>query len=142
MTDLSSMLRTHPRQPKELAAIERAIAACFSCVQACLTCADACLSEQDPRHLADCIRFDLDCADICKATGSVLLRLGRHDAQPLQAQLAACAQACRTCAEECRRHAMHQHCRLCAEACQACHDACEDMMIAMRHAGESHADQK
>lgn len=140
MHDLAAMLRTHPRQPATLTLLERCAEACFRCAPICMACADACLSEKNADALTECIRLDLDCADICGATGSILLRLGRHGPQPLQAQLAACAQACRTCAEECRKHAeMHAHCRICAEACQECHDACEEMMKGMRHAGESHA---
>ena len=140
MSNLYSVLRSHPQPRPEPSAILRCAEACFTCIQTCLACADACLSEPQVQQLATCIRLDLDCADICKATGSVLLRFGSTGPQPLQAQLAACAQACRSCAEECRRHAaMHEHCRFCAEACDACHAACEDMMKAMRHAGESQA---
>jgi hypothetical protein len=138
MADIASMLRSHPRQPVDMSTIMRCAEACFTCVQTCLSCADACLSEKHVAELTQCIRLDFDCADICRATGAVLLRFGREGPQPMQAQLAACAQACRTCAEECRKHAqMHEHCRICAEACQVCHDACEAVMIGMRHAGES-----
>ena len=138
MQDLQAMLRAHPAQPSELDAIARCVAACMACQQTCLSCADACLSEQHPEMLRPCITLDLDCADICGTTAAVLLRFSRPGPQPLQAQVAACAQACRSCAEECRRHAdMHEHCRICAEACERCHDACEDMLKGMRHAGES-----
>jgi hypothetical protein len=142
MPDVSAMLRTHPRQPTALTAIQRCAETCFQCLQTCLSCADACLAEPQAERLTQCIRLNLDCADACHATGAMLLRFGRSGPQPLQAQVAACAQACRSCGEECRKHAsMHQHCRICAEACEICHDACEDMLKAMRHAGESQASQ-
>ena len=142
MHHASSMLQAHPRQPSEMDAVQRCVEACFAYLQTCLSCADACLAEQHVQKLTQCIRLNLDCADICHATGTVVLRFGRSGPQPLQAQLATCAQACRTCAEECRQHAaMHTHCRICAEMCNACHDACEDMMKAMRHAGESQKSQ-
>jgi hypothetical protein len=132
------MLRTHPQPPPELAAVQRCAEACFTCVQTCLSCADACLAEKTVGHLTQCIRLNLDCADICHATGSVLLRFGHEGPQPTQAQVAACGQACRTCAEECRRHAaLHDHCRICADACETWHEACEDMLKAMRHAGHN-----
>ncbi|MBX6426418.1 MAG: four-helix bundle copper-binding protein [Variibacter sp.] len=132
------MLDTHPHPSSHPADIVRCSEACFACLAACHACADACLSEPKVERLTDCIRLNLDCADVCAATGAVVLRIGRAGPQPLQAQLAACAQACRTCAEECRRHAaMHAHCRICAEACEACYRACEEMMVSMRHAGES-----
>jgi hypothetical protein len=143
MPSVSSMLQSHPSAPPDLPELTRCVEACYSCVQFCLSCADACLSEQNVAGLTQCIRLNLDCADICQSTGAVVLRFGRGGPQPLQAQLAACAQACRSCAEECRRHAnMHTHCRLCAEACQECHDACENAMKAMRHAGLSEADHR
>ena len=138
MQEMQAIFRAHPVRPAELDAIARCVEACFACQQICVSCADACLSEQHIESLRACITLSLDCADICAATGAVLLRLGRPGPQPVQAQVAACAQACRSCAEECGRHAeMHDHCRICAEACHACHDACEDMLKGMRHAGES-----
>lgn len=138
MDEIAAMLRAHPKQPPELDAIERCLQACMVCQVVCLSCADACLSEQQVDTLRACIAVELDCADICGATAAVLLRFNRTGAQPLQAQVAACAQACRSCAQECRKHAdMHEHCRICADACQRCYDACEGMMKGMRHAGES-----
>jgi hypothetical protein len=138
MATVSPMLETHPHPSSHQADIARCADSCFACVESCLACADACLSEPKVERLTACIRFNLDCADICAATGSVVLRIGRIGPQPLQAQLAACVEACRICAQECHRHAdMHAHCRICAQACEACQRACEDMMISMRHAGES-----
>jgi hypothetical protein len=47
----------------------------------------------------------------------------------LEAQLMACAEACRICAAECERHAaMHEHCRVCAAACNACEQACRALL--------------
>ncbi|MEA2934520.1 MAG: hypothetical protein QOD74_1166 [Variibacter sp.] len=143
MPDIASMLRSHPRQSPEADALARAAAAASHCAQICIVCADACLSEKDPRHLAECIRLDLDCAAICEATTAVLLRTGQPGPQPMQALVAACSVACKVCAEECLKHAqMHEHCRICAEACEACHDACEEMLKSMRHAGESEGARK
>jgi hypothetical protein len=141
MLDLAKMLRTHPRPTENLKPTERAADASFLCVQTCLSCADACLAEPNVAMLTQCIRLNLDCAEVGHATGALLLRFGREGPQPLQAQLAACIEACRVCAEECRRHAHHEHCGICAEACEACHDACEDMLRSMRHAGASQASQ-
>jgi hypothetical protein len=141
MLNPSSTLRHHPRPPKDLAPTERCADACFVCVQTCLSCADACLAETAVDKLTQCVRLNLDCAEVCHATGAILLRFGREGPQPLQAQLAACIEACRVCAEECRRHRHHEHCRFCADACEVCHEACEQMLRSMRHAGESQASQ-
>jgi len=45
----------------------------------------------------------------------------------------ACAAMCRSCAEECERHAgMHEHCRVCAEACRRGEHVCNELLEAMK----------
>ena len=152
MTRLDDMLRAYPdhggkassaQAPEraDLDRLARTSEACFACVQICTNCADACLAESNLEKLTQCIRLNLDCAAVCHTTGALLLRrVSRQGPQPLQAQLAACTQACLTCAEECRKHAsMHEHCSICANQCQECHDLCEQMMKSVRHAGEQGA---
>ena len=47
----------------------------------------------------------------------------------IEAQLMACAEACRICASECDAHAaMHEHCRICGVACRACEQACRALL--------------
>jgi hypothetical protein len=82
--------------------------------------------------LRKCIRSDLDCADICEVTGRVLSRHTGYDANLTRAQLQACAQACKSCGDECEGHAeMHEHCRICAEACRRCEQACQAVLAAI-----------
>jgi hypothetical protein len=64
------------------------------CAQTCTACADACLSEDMVAELTKCIRTDLDCADICSATGAVLSRHTGYDANITKAMLEACRVAC------------------------------------------------
>ena len=134
MTHVSSMLETYP---KDLAGVDReklaaCIAACFECAQVCTVCADACLAEDMVAELRTCIRTDLDCADICAATGAVLTRQTGANPTLLRSILEACQAACEVCAEECERHAeMHEHCRICAEACRRCALACADLLASM-----------
>jgi hypothetical protein len=41
----------------------------------------------------------------------------------------ACMTACRSCGDECERHArMHEHCRVCAQACRRCGQACQELI--------------
>jgi hypothetical protein len=130
----SDMLATYP---KDLGGIDRdkltaGIEACFECTQVCSACADACLSEDMVGELTKCIRTDLDCADICETTGRVLSRHTGYDANLSRAMLEACATACKSCGDECERHAgMHEHCRICAEVCRQCEQACRDLMTAL-----------
>jgi hypothetical protein len=83
-------------------------------------------------ELTTCIRTDLDCADLCAATGRVVSRRTGTNADLTRATLTACAAACRVCAEECARHAsMHEHCRICGESCRRCEEACQALLAAL-----------
>jgi Domain of Unknown Function (DUF326) len=133
MSVASDMVKAYPAEinlDRELLA--RCVDACIACAQACTACADACLSKEMIDQLRKCIRSDLDCADICEATGRVLSRHTGYDANLTRAQLLACAQACKSCGEECEGHAeMHEHCRICAEACRRCEQACQEVLAAI-----------
>ncbi|MBU1819886.1 MAG: four-helix bundle copper-binding protein [Bacteroidetes bacterium] len=39
--------------------------ACQECAVACSQCLDACLEEDNVKKMAECIRLDRDCANIC-----------------------------------------------------------------------------
>jgi hypothetical protein len=129
---VNEMLRTHPQASTDADALARCVDECFACAATCTSCADACLGEPVVQELVGCIRRNLDCADVCYATGSVLVRQTAFEAQLARTVLETCAQACRLCAEECERHASHhEHCRVCAEACRRCEQACEDLLSSM-----------
>ena len=53
------------------------IEACVACAQECEHCGDACLSEQDVAKMAECIRLDRDCAEICWAAAAYMSRGSR-----------------------------------------------------------------
>ncbi|ONI92996.1 four-helix bundle copper-binding protein [Saccharothrix sp. ALI-22-I] len=134
MTTAEKMLDTYPADlggvDKE--ALARCIEACFGCAQACTACADACLSEDAVAELVKCIRTDLDCADICDTTGRVLSRHTGYDANLTRSVVEACAAACKSCGDECERHAdMHGHCRVCADACRRCEEACRTLLATL-----------
>src|SRR3546814_743845 len=87
------------------------------------------LSEDMVAELTKCIRTNLDCADLCAATGSIFSRHTGYDANLTRAALEACRVACASCADECEQHAdMHEHCRICAEACRRCEKACTELL--------------
>jgi hypothetical protein len=131
---IHAMLDTYP---KDLGSIHQhklaeCISACFDCSQACTACADACLSEDMVAELTKCIRTDLDCADMCSTTGNILSRHTGYDANMTRAVLQDCVRVCKSCAEECGRHAgMHGHCRICAEACRRCETACNNLLASL-----------
>ena len=125
---VSAMLETHP---KDLGGVDRrklaeCIEACLACAQTCTACADACLSEDMVAEMRRCIRLNLDCADVCAATGRVLTRRAETDPALVRSLVEACRAAC---ADECEKHAgMHEHCRVCAEACRRCEAACAALL--------------
>jgi hypothetical protein len=127
------MLDTYPRSfDLDAGLLADSIEALMDCSQACTACADACLSEERVGELVKCIRLDLDCADVCEATLGVLSRQTEYDANVTRPLVEACRQACKSCGDECGRHAdHHQHCRVCAEACRRCEQACERLLSAM-----------
>jgi hypothetical protein len=105
----------------------RCIEECYDCAQTCISCADACLVEDNVTELRQCIRLNLDCGDVCLATGATSTRRTGSNEELLRSMLDTCAVACRLCAEECEKHAPRQeHCRICAEACRRCEQACQD----------------
>jgi hypothetical protein len=129
------MIGTHPAVQGQINdALIRCIEECYSCAQTCTCCVDACLSERMVQELTQCIRVDLDCADICNITGRIMTRRTGSDDEVMRRMLSVCAAACKLCAEECQKHAsMHEHCRICAESCRRCMEACQELARGMAH---------
>lgn len=130
---IQEMLTTHPQPTtSNMQALSECIEACFECAATCTSCADACLAEEMVADLRLCIRTDLDCADVCSATGHIVARQTEPNTALLRAQLEACATACKVCGDECEKHAgMHEHCRVCAEACRRCETSCRELLSAL-----------
>lgn len=99
----------------------------LECAQACQRCAAACLAGKDIGMLRECIRLDLDCADICQLCVAYLSRRSEFEG-PI---CLFCADICEACAAECERHSHMDHCRECAEACTRCAEACRSMTATM-----------
>jgi hypothetical protein len=105
------------------------IGALSDCAQACTADTDADLGEQNATEMIRCIRLCLDCADVCTAAIGVTGRQAEYDADVARPLLESCAAICKSCGDECERHArMHEHCRVCAEACRRCEQACRELL--------------
>lgn len=128
MLNIGAMISTHPDVRGNVnEALVRCIDACFACAQSCESCADACLAEEMVQELRQCIRLNLDCADLCIATGKLALRRTGGNEQSIASMLRACEEICHRCGQECAQHARrHDHCRICAESCRACAEACSE----------------
>jgi hypothetical protein len=129
MCPLEEMLKTHPYPPIiEFEGLISGIKTINGCAKICVICADACVGEKDP-ELTRCIRLDLDCADICGTTATLLSRQTETNKVILCKQLKACALACNKCGQECEMHAeKYEHCRICAEVCFGCKKTCNDLL--------------
>jgi hypothetical protein len=134
MSYARQMLDTYPRTPSvDAGVLAGTVDALSDCAQACAADVAADLSEQNVTEMVRCIRLCLDCTDICTATLGVLSRQAEYDASVTRPLLEACAAICRSCGDECERHArMHEHCRICGEACRRCEQACRDLLGAIK----------
>jgi uncharacterized membrane protein len=132
MSYARQLLDTYPRPLNvDAGMLAATIDALSDCAQACTACADADLGEPDLAELVRCIRLCLDCADVCTATVRVISRQTESDADVTRPMLEACAATCKSCGDECERHAHHEHCRVCAEACRRCEQACRELLTAI-----------
>ena len=133
MSYARQLLDANPRTVSaDASPLAATIDALSDCAQACRADVDDDLSEQNLRDMVLCIRLCLDCADICTAAIGVISRPAARDASVTRPLLEACAAACKSCGDECERHAqMHEHCRVCAEACRRCEQACRELLNTM-----------
>ena len=133
MSYSKQMLDTYPGTFKvDAAVLASTIDALNDCAQACTADADADLSEQNLSEMVKCIRLCLDCADVCTATVGVTSRQAEYDANVTKPLLESCAAICKSCGDECERHAHMQHCQVCAEACRRCEQACRELLEALK----------
>jgi len=130
------MLGTYPGDLKldpDADLLAGVIEAAADCAQSCATDTDADLSEPHLAEMVICIRLCQDCADICAATARVLSRPAVWDSEVVRPLLEACATICKSCGDECERHAPHHaHCRVCVEACRRCQHACAEFLTIMK----------
>ena len=130
MSFAKQLLHAHPRKVDVDADVLAAtIDALSDCAEACTADADANLGERNVAEMVRCIRLCLDCVDVCTATAGVISRPVERDAGVVRPLLESCVAVCRSCGDECERHAaMHAHCRVCAEACRRCEQACRELL--------------
>ena len=133
---IKEMIREHPQVGADYNEhLAEAVKHALYCAAICNSCADACSAEaMDMRR---CIRLCMDCADVCTATYRVATRRTDENRQLIRTMLAACIEACETCAVECESHD-HAHCKRCAEMCRECARDCRAALKDLNE--EVHAD--
>ena len=111
----------------------RCIEACSDCAESCTQCADDCLGEESVQELTNCIRLNLDCADICATTGRVVSRQTGYDPNVTSACFRRASRRVAPAATSASIHAAHgmEHCRVCAEECRRCEQACQELLAAI-----------
>lgn len=58
---------------------------------------------------------------------------GEFDTSLTGLLLEACVAICKSCGDECERHAQrYEHCRLCEQACRRCEQACRELLDALK----------
>jgi len=124
------IIATHPDVSGSInQSLITAVDAAYDCAQTCTSCADACVAEDMVARLRQCIRLNLDCADVCDAFARLGSRRTGSNEEVIRKLLEACITACRLCGDECQRHAsQHEHCRVCAESCRGCETACQSAL--------------
>ena len=121
------------KSPLDSALLGDALDTLNDCIQACIADSDADLSEKDLGDMVKCVRLCLQCTDVCVATSAVLSRPAEYDPNVVRPLLESCVAICKTCGDECERHAReHEHCRICEEACRRCESACRKLLGSIR----------
>jgi erythromycin esterase-like protein len=130
MSYARQLLDTYPGTlTTDAGALAATLEALSDCAQACSADADADLAEQNLAEMVKCIRLCLDCTDVCTATIGVVSRQTYYDPTITRPLLEACVATCKSCGDECARHAPHyEHCRVCEQACRRCEQACRDLL--------------
>lgn len=90
------------------------------CASECSNCAMECLAEQDVEMMINCIKINLDCAEICTTVSSFLSRNSIHAIHLMKE----CIEICTNCATQCEQHSHLEYCRKCAEVCRICIAEC------------------
>ena len=133
---IEMMISEHPDVRGDFnASLALAVKQAMDCAAICNSCADACSGEE--MEMRRSIRLSMDCADVCTATYRLASRRTDENRQLIRTMLAACIEACETCAEECERHD-HPHCRRCAIMCRECARDCRIALTVLNqevHAG-------
>ena len=133
MSYARQMLDTYPRTFNvDADLLAAAIDPLGDCAQACNADNAADLSEQNVVEMITCIRLCMDCVDVCTATLRVIGRQTQYDASLTPPLLESCVAICRSCGDECERHAHMPHCQVCAEACRRCDHACQELLDALK----------
>ncbi|QGU09841.1 four-helix bundle copper-binding protein [Leclercia sp. J807] len=101
---------------------KKCIESCYLCAAACDHCAASCLEEGNLDMMRECIKLDMQCANICRLAAQFMTL----NSDSSQALCRLCADVCQKCGDECGKHE-HDHCQECSRACHHCAEQCRKM---------------
>jgi hypothetical protein len=103
--------------------MDQCIQNCTECHRVCISTLDHCLEMGGDHAAAAHIKLLQDCADVCHASATLMIRGSQFQA----AHCAMCAQVCERCAEDCERFADDDVMQECAQVCRRCAESCARM---------------
>ncbi len=106
---------------------EKIILELNACINECNHCFNECLNEKDVKMLAKCIQLNLECADFCQLSSTLIAR----NSEQAHEMLLLCAKVCERCADECVKH-QNDHCKHCAEVCRKCAETCNEHLAVIK----------
>jgi hypothetical protein len=104
--------------------VQRGIKSCTECHQVCLKTLAHLLPQTTKRIDPALLDTLLDCAEICHASASFMLRGSGYHGH----LCAVCATICENCAVACERVGDDLQLQLCAETCRSCAASCREML--------------
>jgi hypothetical protein len=96
---------------------------CLQCSQVCEQMIQHCLKQGGKHSEASHILLLQDCADICAVSAKFMIR--ESNLHPRMCGV--CAEACRTCAQDCERMPDDEMMKMCADVCRRCAETCQKM---------------
>ncbi len=117
-------METTQSVPHSAQSYDECIRACLACYEECTRCVAHCLAQGGPHVEKKHMLLMLECAEMCRASGSIMLMQGSFAHEHCQV----CARVCEACAESCRSvDPEDETMQKCADTCDACADACRRM---------------
>lgn len=113
----------HNAPSKELKAIRDSSKECLEISSACLAHCNEMIMAGNT-SIANCLNSVLNMRPVVEAMANAA-SLNSADPKSMKSLAATCAEFCRSCEAECKKHTDMKVCKECMEACAKCAKACE-----------------
>jgi hypothetical protein len=103
--------------------LDRFIEALLACSVASEKCATTCLYDKDVQSMRKCILLNHECSAMCLAAARIL----SAGIDRFEMLYRACEEMCTLCARENAAHATLMECKLASQACRNCAEMCRKL---------------